>query len=199
MITNGSFCKNHSKGIAACCICLLALVASWLWFTRPVSASQRLRGARVSSVEVIDMVTPPGGPTEMDGIVTEDGGEIQALMSLLDTYPDSRRFDWDWLFGAGWGNWGDGEAERSVWVRLFFTGPDGKPDSLEYIASERGRLQVFEPNRSGDVPAGVGRFGDAGAKQYFETLHRFYEQKADGPLWSGETIGDGGNSGAVAS
>lgn len=184
--------------VVVCCICLLVLVGGWLWFTRPVAAFQRLGGAPVSSAELIDMTTPPGGPTEMVSIVTEDDEEIQALMSLLDTYPDNRKFDWSWLFGAGRDDWtGDGKTSKSVWVNLFFTGPDGKPDSLGYIVSERGRLQVFEPNRSGDVPAGIGRFGDTGTKRYFEALHQFYEQKADSPLWSKETIRDSGDSHAA--
>ena len=59
----------------------------WLWFSRPVTASQQLRGYSVSGVQVIDMVTPSGGPTQLHGIATEDSEEIQELLGLLDQYP----------------------------------------------------------------------------------------------------------------
>ena len=137
-----------------------------------------------SGVQVIDVVMPSGGPTQLHGIATEDSEEIQKLLGLLDQYPTNRKWDWSWLLGEGFGDYNGKDPYSSVWVVLSFRDADGKAGSLQYIVSETGRVQVFEPNRFGDVPAGVGRFGAEGAKQYFAALHRFYEQKVDSPLWA---------------
>ena len=180
------FGKQFSRAWRSRCVvllCLLAVAGGWLWFSRPVTASQQLRGYSVSGVQVIDMVTPPGGPTQLHGIATEDSEEIQELLGLLDQYPTNRKWDWSWMLGEGFGDYNGKDPYSSVWVVLSFQDADGKAGSLQYIVSETGRVQVFEPNRFGDVPAGVGRFGAEGAKQYFAALHRFYEQKVDSPLW----------------
>ena len=180
------FGKQFSRAWRSRCVvllCLLAVAGGWLWFSRPVTASQQLRGYSVSGVQVIDVVMPSGGPTQLHGIATEDSGEIQELLGLLDQYPTNRKWDWSWLLGEGFGDYNGKDPYSSVWVVLSFRDADGKAGSLQYIVSETGRVQVFEPNRFGDVPAGVGRFGAEGAKQYFAALHRFYEQKVDSPLW----------------
>lgn len=178
--------KARVRCIAAAC--LLALVGGWLWFTRPVTTSQRLHGNPVPSITVIKMITPPGGPSQMYSVRTKDGDEIQELLTLLDSYPDNRKFDWSWLLGPNWGYWSDGETSESMLVDIPVTDSGGSPHVLRYIVSDRGRLQVFEPGRFGDVPAGVGRFGREGTKRYFAALYQFYEQKEDSPLWSKETI-----------
>ena len=148
------FGKQFSRAWRSCCmvlLCLLAVAGGWLWFSRPVTASQQLRGYSVSGVQVIDMVTPPRGPTQLHGIATEDSKEIQELLGLLDQYPTNRKWDWSWMLGKGFGDYNGKDPYSSVWVVLSFRDADGKAGSLQYIVSETGRVQVFEPNRFGDV------------------------------------------------
>ena len=102
------FGKQFSRAWRSRCVvllCLLAVAGGWLWFSRPVTASQQLRGYSVSGVQVIDMVTPPRGPTQLHGIATEDSEEIQELLGLLDQYPTNRKWDWSWLLGEGFGDY----------------------------------------------------------------------------------------------
>lgn len=185
-----TFRKKFSCKWCSCCIalfCILAAAGGWLWFSRPVTASQYLHGCSVSGAQVIDMATPSGGPTTLHGIATEDSKEIQELLGLLDQYPTNRKWDWSWMLGKGFGDYNGKDPYSSVWVVLSFRDADGKAGSLQYIVSETGRVQVFEPNRFGDVPAGVGRFGTEGAERYFAALHKFYGQKVDSPLWAPST------------
>ena len=113
-------------------LCLLAVAGDWLWFSRPVTASQQLRGYAVSGVQVIDVVMPSGGPTQLHGIATEDSEEIQELLGLLDQYPTNRKWDWSWLLGEGFGDYNGKDPYSSVWVVLSFRDADGK---AEYLAN----------------------------------------------------------------
>lgn len=121
----------------------------------------------------------------MERVWTDDAGEIQEVLSLLDSYPDNRRFGWR-LLGLPGG--GYTEPYQMMWVNLYAPLDNGGGDVLQYIAADDGCLQVFGSGRFGDVPAGVGRFGNEGTKRYFTALYQLYEQKEKSPLWSKETI-----------
>ena len=139
------------------------------------------------------MATPSGGPTTLHGIATEDSKEIQELLGLLDQYPTNRKWDWSWMLGKGFGDYNGKDPYSSVWVVLSFRDADGKAGSLQYIVSETGRVQVFEPNRFGDVPAESDGSGLRGQSGIFAVLHRFYGQKVDSPLWVPSTGTHGGD------
>lgn len=111
------FGKQFSRAWRSRCVvllCLLAVAGDWLWFSRPVTASQQLRGYAVSGVQVIDVVMPSGGPTQLHGIATEDSEEIQKLLGLLDQYPTNRKWDWSWLLGEGFGDYNGKDPYSSV-------------------------------------------------------------------------------------
>lgn len=126
-------------------LCLLAVAGGWLWFSRPVTASQQLRGYSVSGVQVIDVVMLSGGPTQLHGIATEDSEEIQELLGLLDQYPTNRKWDWSWLLGEGFGDYNGKDPYSSVWVVLSFRDADGKAGSLQYIVSKRAVCRCLNP------------------------------------------------------
>jgi hypothetical protein len=162
--------------IGSVCFLLLAL---WVWFTRPISVSDRLKDRQLVQVSVSYDIITPGvtGKDTSSAISTLDPDVMREVTALMDQFPCNEKLANRYPVYT--------EDQNIMQVRLSYKTKDKKDGVLSYLIYSDGRIMIADwKQKFHDY--GVGRFGAQKGTEYYRKMKAVFDQKKSDPAWRRE-------------
>lgn len=156
---------------------ILALViASWAWFTKPVTVNKAMQDRKVTGIEISYRTITKDGSAATT-IYTQNVTEIKKVIHVMNQYPYSRR-----LFADPPSNPTHYSDTHMIWISLGYQNGSGKPGIYNYIIHEHGYMQTADFGENLH-PSGIGRFGTEKTKAFYSKITGLFQQLEGNPAW----------------